>query len=122
MFTMFNDHEMTDNIDGAGEVGLGTGNYLVRDPAMEVWQSYAGWVNDETPQRGELRFGNAELEQGSSILKDPKADFSTLDLDQVSTLHIGPFYKGAFKPGPSDLSGKNAGVYKIEKVLDKNSV
>ena len=29
MFTLFNDHEMTDNIDGAGEVGLGDGNHLV---------------------------------------------------------------------------------------------
>ncbi len=120
MFTMFNDHEMTDNIDGAGEVGLGAGNYLVRDPAMEVWQSYAGWVNDKTTQRGSLRFGNAELEQGSNILNDSEADFSTLDLDQVSTLHIGSFYKGAFKPGPTDLSGKNAGVYRVEKVLDEH--
>ena len=28
MMTMYNDHEVTDNIDGSGEVGLGDGNYL----------------------------------------------------------------------------------------------
>ena len=122
MLTVFNDHEMTDNIDGAGEVGLGDGNYLVRDPAVEVWQYYANWANDQQPQRGQVRFGNAELETGSNIISDPKADFSSLDLGQVSTLHIGHFYKGGYKPEKSERGGQNAGVYKIEKVLDKTRI
>lgn len=122
MFTIFNDHEVTDNIDGAGEVGLGDGNYLVRDPAIEVWQYYANWANDQQPQRGQVRFGNAQLKKGSSILTDLNADFSTLDLDQVSTLHIGPFYKGDYKPERSERGGQNTGVYKIEKILDNRSI
>jgi phosphodiesterase/alkaline phosphatase D-like protein len=122
MFTVFNDHEMTDNIDGAGEVGLGDGNYLVRDPAVEVWQYYANWANDQQTQRGQVRFGNADLETGSTILTDSNADFSTLDLNQVSTLHIGNFYKGGYKPERSERGGANTGVYRIDKVLNKNTI
>lgn len=120
MFTMFNDHEMTDNLDGAGEVGQGDGNYLVRDPAVEVWQYYANWANDPQPQRGQVRFGHGTFQEGSDILSDPDADFSMLKLEQVSTLHIGPFYKGAPRPDRSERGGRNAGVYRVEKVLDKH--
>lgn len=121
MMTLFNDHEVTDNIDGAGEVGLKNGNYLVRDPALEVWQYYANWANDAAPHRGDLRFGDARLERGSSVLYDPDADFSTLNLAQVSTLHIGPFYKGGATNTPlSERGGPNAGVYRVEKVIDRH--
>lgn len=122
MFTLFNDHEMTDNIDGAGEVGLGDGNYLVRDPAVEVWQYYANWANDQQPHRGQLRFGQASLEANSNVLEDSTADFSTMDLNQVSTLHIGPFYKGAPKPALKDRGGKNAGVYRVENILSRTQL
>lgn len=123
MFTMFNDHEVTDNIDGAGEVGLGNGNYLVRDPALAVWQYYANWANDPAPQRGTIRFGEATMEEGSDVLVDESADFSKLDLATVSTLHIGPAIKGednrvTTKPG--ERGGENVGVYRVEEVLGKN--
>jgi len=121
MMTLFNDHEVTDNIDGAGEPGLKNGNYLVRDPALEVWQYYANWANDSAPHRGNLRFGNAKLESGSNILYDPDADFSDLNLAQVSTLHIGPFYKGGSEKLPlSERGGRNAGVYQVEKIIDRH--
>ena len=122
MFTLFNDHEMTDNIDGAGEVGLGDGNHLVRDPAVEVWQYYADWANDQQPQRGTPRFGRARIEEGSDILEDPSADFSTLRLEQVSTLHIGPFYKGGDKPAKAERGGPNTGVYKVEEVIGRTKL
>ncbi len=121
MMTLFNDHEVTDNIDGAGEPGLKNGNYLVRDPALEVWQYYANWANDAAPHRGDLRFGNAKLESGSNTLYDPNADFSNLDLSQVSNLHIGPFYKGGPEKLPlSERGGRNAGVYQVEKIIDQH--
>ena len=116
MFTMFNDHEVTDNIDGSGEVGLGDGNYLVRDPAVNIWQYYAGWTNDDAPHKGRVRFGEGRAE-GADVLHDPDADFSTLDLATVSTLHVGPF----FKQGPKDKAargGPNIGVYRVEEVID----
>lgn len=122
MFTMFNDHEVTDNIDGAGEVGLNNGGFLVRDPAVAIWDYYANWANDLAPQRGKVRFGTARLEEGSDILVDDAADFSTLNLDSVSTLHIGPYMKGGdkAKEHPRLRGGPNVGVYRVEEVIDRN--
>ena len=118
MLTMYNDHEVTDNIDGSGEVGLGDGNYLVRDPAIRVWQYYAGWANGDHEQRAEVQFGKAKLVKGTDVLHDPGADFTTLDLRQVSTLHVGPFFKGAAKPPRSIRGGSNVGVYRVKRVID----
>jgi phosphodiesterase/alkaline phosphatase D-like protein len=118
MITMYNDHEVTDNIDGSGEVGLGDGNYLVRDPALRVWQYYADWANGTHQQRAKIRFGKAAVKAGSNVLHDPTADFSKLSLDQVSTLHIGPFFKGGKKPSAAERGGKNVGVYRVESIID----
>ena len=118
MLTMYNDHEVTDNIDGSGEVGLGDGNYLVRDPAIRVWQYYADWANGDHEQRMPVRFGTGDLEKNSNVLHDPQADFSKLDLGQISTLHIGPYIKGAVKPPVGTRGGKNSGVYRVTQVLD----
>ena len=118
LMTMYNDHEVTDNIDGSGEVGLGDGNYLVRDPALRVWQYYADWSNGSHPHRTDIRLGQAELQAGSDILHDPKADFSSLHIDQISTLHVGPFFKGAKKPKASERGGANVGVYRVKRIID----
>ena len=118
MMTMYNDHEVTDNIDGSGEVGLGDGNYLVRDPAIRVWQYYADWANGDRPQRGRVVLGKAAFEGGSDILHDPEADFTKIDLQQVSTLHVGPFFKGVAKPKLITRGGKNVGVYRVKRIID----
>lgn len=118
LFTMYNDHEVTDNIDGSGEVGRGDGNYLVRDPAVRVWQYYADWANGNRAQTASVRFGTAKLRSGSNELHDPEADFTKLDMQQVSTLHIGPFLKGGRKLPVAQRGGRNAGVYRITKVID----
>jgi len=117
MMTMYNDHEVTDNIDGSGEVGLGDGNFLVRDPALQVWQYYADWANGERPQRGRVRTGAARLESDSDILHDENADFLKLDLAQVSTLHIGHYYKRADRSRlkSTERGGRNVGVYRIAR-------
>jgi alkaline phosphatase D len=118
LFTMYNDHEVTDNIDGSGETGRGDGNYLVRDPALRIWQYYADWANGQRPQTGRVRFGKAHLVEGSNVLHDPNADYRKLNTDQISTLHIGPFFKGGDKPKLAGRGGRNAGVYRVEKILD----
>ena len=118
MFTMFNDHEVTDNIDGSGEVGLKDGNYLVRDPAVQVWEYYAGWTNDQAAHKGPVILGKGTAKE-NDILHDPNADFSNLKVEAISTLHVGPF----FKQGPKDKAargGPNIGVYRVEEVVDKN--
>lgn len=118
LFTMYNDHEVTDNIDGSGEIGLGDGNYLVRDPAVRVWQYYADWANGERPQQTDVRFGRAKLEAESKILFDPNANYSDLSLAEISTLHVGPFFKGNARPSKKERGGDNVGVYRVTKILD----
>ena len=118
MLTMYNDHEVTDNIDGSGEVGLGEGNHLVRDPAIRVWQYYADWANGDHQQRMPVRFGTGSFEKKSNVLHDSQADFTKLDLSQVSTLHIGPYMKGVAKPPVGTRGGKNSGVYRVKRVID----
>jgi alkaline phosphatase D len=118
MFAMYNDHEVTDNIDGSGEVGLGDGNYVVRDPALRVWQYYADWANGPAAHKRPISFGNGRLRNGSNVLHDSKADFRQLDLKQVSTLHAGGFFKGAEKLAKSERGGKNVGVYRVKQLID----
>lgn len=118
LLTMYNDHEVTDNIDGSGEAGRGDGNYLVRDPALRVWQYYADWANGDRPQTGRIRTGTAKLQQDSDILYDPDGDFGTLNAAQISTLHIGHFMKGTKRPNASDRGGRNVGVYRVRRIID----
>ena len=68
-------------------------------------------------------FGQAKLTAGSDVLVDPSADFTKLDLKQVSNLHVhwGGQYAGVdagrFPVGEGD---PNAGVYEVVEMLDKN--
>jgi phosphodiesterase/alkaline phosphatase D-like protein len=117
--TMYDDHEVNSNLDGAGEVGLGNGNYLKRDPALDVWQDYAAWANDESPRRSRLRFGSARVEQGGNVLVDEQADFSQLKAEQVSTIHVGPYMQGDGR-SVKDRGGSNIGVYGLVEVLDQH--
>ncbi len=123
LVTMYNDHEVTSNIDGAGEVGLGDGPHMVRDPALRVWQYYADWSNGPSPFRMPIRFGEAQLTAGSNRLVDPNANFSSLNLDQVSTLHVGPFALGGDATTPAqNRGGENVGVYEVKNVLDRHTL
>jgi hypothetical protein len=101
---MFDDHELTGE-QGMGEVGLGNGPWCDRDEGMRAWYEYAGWANYPSRDRGPIRFGRADVEAGSDVLEDPEADFSRLELRQVSTLMV-------------PRGQKNAGVYAVEEVLD----
>lgn len=115
MFTMYDDHEVNSNLDGAGEVGLGDGDYLVRDAGIKVWQDYAEWANGESGLRGELFFGEAKLE--GDILYDANADFTMLQPDKVSTIHVGNYIKGDGR-SKKERGGANVGVYGLVEVVD----
>lgn len=117
--TMYDDHEVNSNLDGAGEVGLGNGNYLKRDPALSVWQQYAAWANDPAPHNASLRFGQAQVSAGADVLYDPQADFSRLQRSQVSTIHVGPYIQGDGQTR-KDRGGANIGVYGLVEVLDEH--
>ncbi len=114
LFT-YDDHEIGWDIHGCGEVGLGAGKWLIRDLGTSVWNEYCGWSSYPETHRGKERFGKAQFAAGSPRLHDPQADFSTLDLTTVSTLHIDP-YTPAMEGEqlihrPVKQFHKNAGVY-----------
>ena len=112
----YDDHEVGDNLFGSGFVGYGRGGCLVRDIGLKPWTEYCEWANYDSIHRGSIRFGRAQVDKNSNVLHDPDADFSTLDGETVSTIHIGPYTKGGAKPKPS----KNAGVYGLAEIVDRH--
>ena len=121
-FFTFDDHEIVNDVYGAGEVGLRNRRPVFRDIALKAWYDYLGWSNPVDPSR-DILFGRAAFTAGSPILTDPEADFSQLDPREAATLHVhwGTPDAGVMD-GPSDHEGghPNAGVYRIVEVLDAN--
>ena len=122
MIFTYNDHEMSGNLDGSGEVGLGRGAWLLRDPGVKIWYEYCGWAGYQEPQNAPVRFGRAQLEAGSDLLVDPEADFSSLNPDAVSTIHVGPYMKPGndVPPVAKVPAPKNSGVYELLEVVDRH--
>ena len=117
---MFDDHEVHDNLFGAGQAGFKKlrSRHINRDSQLKVWNEYAGWANPETPQRGPLVFGSATVRQGTDIIETPDLDFATLDPRQVSTILVGKKDRKTDAP----TSSKNAGTYGLVKVLDAHRI
>ena len=117
---LFDDHEVHDNLFGAGQAGFKrTGSrHVNRDRQLDVWNTYAGWANPAAPQRGRLLFGSAAVRQGSNVLESSELDFTALDGRQVSTILVGK--KGRRTDAPA--SSKNAGTYGLVRVLDAHRI
>jgi alkaline phosphatase D len=122
-FFTFDDHEILNDVWGAGEAGVRERRAVFRDIGVQAWNDYLGWSNPVAFTQA-IRFGRADLKKGSDVLTDPRADFSKLDLDQAGNLHVHWALPTAGiddnkldeeKPGEP-----NAGVYEIVEVLDKS--
>ncbi|MCM8530283.1 MAG: alkaline phosphatase D family protein [Lentisphaeraceae bacterium] len=124
-FFTFDDHELVNDIIGAGTEGYRSRRAVFRDIGVQGWYDYLGWANPtETKQK--IHFGKAKLNTNSDILFDPDADFSKIDLEQASNLHVhwGDKDAGNMDGDNGDFKGgdPNARVYSIVKVIDKNRV
>jgi phosphodiesterase/alkaline phosphatase D-like protein len=121
-FFTFDDHEILNDVWGAGSAGLRDRRAVFRDIGVRAWYDYLGWSNP-TSFTQDIVFGQAQLKKGSDILTDAQADFTKLDLKQTANLHV---HWGTPTAGVNDnkLDGvggdPNAGVYDIAAVLDKN--
>jgi phosphodiesterase/alkaline phosphatase D-like protein len=120
LFT-FDDHEILNDVWGAGSPGLVDRRAVFRDIGVQAWYDYIGWSNPVPHAQG-IHFGRAQLKAGSDVLTDPEADFTKLDPAQAATLHVhwnlptaGVNDNALDKQPPGE---KNAGVYQIVKVLD----
>jgi alkaline phosphatase D len=120
-FFTFDDHEILNDVWGAGTPGLRDRRAAFRDIGIQAWYDYLGWANPTTFTQP-IWFGAAKLEAGSDILEDPDADFTTIDFEQMGTLivHWGEDTAGVNENELDGVGGiPNAGVYGIEEVLGK---
>lgn len=123
-FFTFDDHEILNDVWGAGTPGLRDRRAVFRDIGVRAWYDYLGWANP-TEFTQPIWFGKAELKAGSDELVDSEADFGKLDLKQAATLHV---HWGEKTAGVNDntLDGvggvPNAGVYGIVDVVDRNQL
>ncbi|MCA9063028.1 MAG: alkaline phosphatase D family protein [Planctomycetaceae bacterium] len=123
MFT-FDDHELVNDIWGAGSAGRRHRRSVFRDIGTQAWYDYLGWANP-TAFNHSLHFGRAELTAGSDLLKDPDADFSKLSLSEMSNLHVhwGKPTAGVNEIELDDDSGDpNSRVYDIVEVVDRHTL
>lgn len=119
-FFTFDDHEILNDVWGAGTPGNRNRRAVFRDVGVRAWYDYLGWSNPVTFDQ-HIRFGRAQLSGGGDLLVDENANFSSLNLDQTGTLHI---HWGGETAGVNDnaLDGvggdPNAGVYEIVEIID----
>ncbi len=121
-FFTYDDHEVLNDVWGAGTPGLRDRRAVFRDIGVQAWYDYLAWSNPITFKQ-KIVFGQAQLQGGSDELIDSKADFSKLDLDEIGTLlvHWGGPTAGVNENELDGVGGDpNAGVYAITEVLDKH--
>ncbi len=123
-FFTFDDHEIVNDIWGAGSAGRRHRRTVFRDIGTQAWHDYLGWSNP-TAFNAPIHFGKAKLTAGSDLLVDPDADFSKLPLDAMSNLHI---HWGTDTAGVNDLAldddsgDPNSRVYDIREVVDAHTL
>lgn len=123
----FDDHELLNDVYGAGEVGRRNRRAVFRDVGTRAWYDYLGWSNP-VPETPEIIYGRAQLEAGSDVLTDPEADFTGLDAESTLHVHWGTpdwgmmlLDRNADGTDPDDEGGDpNAKVYEVVEVLDAN--
>jgi alkaline phosphatase D len=119
----FDDHELVNDIRGAGTIGFRERRAVFRDIGVQAWFDYLGWANP-TEHAQPIHFGRAELKRGSDVLFDAKADFTRLDLAQTANLHV---HWGRPDAGEDILAldaeppgNPNAGVYEVREIIDRH--
>jgi alkaline phosphatase D len=120
-FFTFDDHEILNDVWGAGEPGVKERRAVFRDIGVQAWYDYLGWANP-THFTQPIRFGRAAL--AKDLLTDPAADFSTLNLKEMTTLHVhwDKPTEGVDDNALDDEApgNPNSGVYGIREVVDKH--
>ena len=121
----FDDHELVNDIWGAGSTGRRNRRAVFRDIGTRAWLDYLGWANPAAFPHP-VHHGQATLTADSDVLVDPEADFTSLPLDEMLNLHV---HWGTPEAGVNDLrfdddslGDPNSRVYEIREVLDKHRV
>jgi phosphodiesterase/alkaline phosphatase D-like protein len=123
----FDDHELLNDVYGAGEPGRRNRRAVFRDVGTRAWYDYLGWSNP-VPDTPGIVYGRAQLEAGSDVLTDPEADFTGLDAESTLQVHWGTPDWGVMllgqNPDGTDADDEggdpNSKVYEVVEVLDAN--
>ena len=120
----FDDHELVNDIWGAGSLGKRHRRTVFRDIGTRAWYDYLGWANPvEHDQR--VHFGRGQMETQSQLLMDKDADFTKLPLEMMLNLHV---HWGTKEAGTNDMrydndvGHKNSYVYGINRVIDAHTL
>ena len=121
----FDDHELVNDIWGAGSAGRRDRRAVFRDIGTAAWYDYLGWANPVDFTQ-DIHFGQAQFEANSDVLYDANADFTALNLKQMSNLHV---HWGTLTAGVNEIvydvdeeGDPNSRVYDIVEVIDKNQI
>ncbi|MBM3726161.1 MAG: alkaline phosphatase [Acidobacteria bacterium] len=117
------DHEILNDVYGTGSAGVRTQQAVFRDIGLRGWYDYIAGSNPLATKQNVV-FGRCAMKAGSDLLRDPNADFSSLNLAEASNLHIhwGGQLAGV-PPGRTQPPGDpNAGVYEIAAVVDRHTL
>ncbi|MCA9193172.1 MAG: alkaline phosphatase D family protein [Planctomycetales bacterium] len=120
----FDDHELVNDIWGAGSAGRRHRRTVFRDIGTQAWYDYLGWSNP-TRYDAPIHFGTATLTAGSDRLVDLSADFTQLPLEKMSNLHV---HWGTATAGENDIAldndegDPNSRVYDIVSVVDSHTL
>jgi len=121
----FDDHELVNDLWGAGTAGRRDRRTVFRDIGTAAWYDYLGWANP-VDFKQDIHFGKGKFKRNSDILVDSKADFTNLDLSQMGNLHV---HWGTSTAGVDDIAldsiddgNPNSKVYDVVEVIDKNKL
>ncbi len=111
----FDDHELLNDIWGAGTPGFRDRKAAFRDIGVQAWFDYLGWSNPESTKQ-EITFGTAQFVKGSGRMVDLNTNFSEIAWQETENLMVlwGTPTAGVRLDDHDNLGGdSNAGVYKI---------
>jgi phosphodiesterase/alkaline phosphatase D-like protein len=123
-FFVLDDHELLDDIRGAGSPGFRDHRAVYRDIGVRGWYDYLGWSNPNNFSQ-DIFFGEGGMTEGSDLLRDEQADFRNLDLELAATLHVHWGGDTAYRREKryDGVGGRpNAGVYEIKEIVDRNTL
>ncbi|MCH2602319.1 MAG: alkaline phosphatase D family protein [Pedosphaera sp.] len=123
-FYTADDHELVNDIYGAGEVGYVNRRAVFRDIGTRAWFDYLAWSNP-VEHSAKAWFGTGQFKKGSDILEDPNANFTKLNYKELANLHV---HWGTPTAGVPDAKldaepgNPNAAVYEIAEVISPTKV
>jgi len=121
----FDDHELINDIWGAGSTGHRNRRTVFRDIGVAAWFDYLGWA-DPFNFTQDIHFGEARLKRGSNRLVDKSARFTDLNWDEMANLHV---HWGTKTAGVDDVKfdvdqegDPNSKVYAVENIIDDHTL